>query len=95
MDDERWSSDLNLLCGRLSERLAEDGADHPDAAALCIAVRGLRATGARAFAVELGLSTEELSRIETGGVPWAELPPAILRLAEAEPRLDLGRLHPG
>ncbi len=94
MDDERWSSDLNLLCERLSERLAQDGAMHADAAALCVAVRGLAGTGAHEFAAELGLTAEELSRIETGEVPWDELPAEILRRAEAEPRLDLELLHP-
>ena len=93
MDDERWSSDLNLLCERLAQRLAADGAVHADAAALCIAVRGLRTTSARDFAAEVGVTPAELSRVETGEVPWAELPPAILDLAEAEPRLDLSRLR--
>ena len=67
---------------------------HADAAALCIAVRGLEGTSAREFAAELGLAAAELSRIETGEVPWDELPPEILRRAEAEPRLDLSRLRP-
>jgi hypothetical protein len=94
MDDERWSSDLNLLCERLSERLARDGAEHAGAAALCVAVRGLEGSGAREFAVEVGLTTAELSRLETGEVPWDELPTEIRRRAEAEPRLDLERLRP-
>jgi hypothetical protein len=94
MDDERWSSDLNLLCERLAERLARDGAHHADAAALTIAVRGLRGQSARDFAAELDLDGGELSRIETGEVAWADLPPAILRRAAAEPRLDLVRLAP-
>ena len=76
MDDERWSSDLNLLCERLSERLAEDGAVHADAAALCIAVRGLRSTSARDFAREVHLTPAELARVETGEVAWADLPAA-------------------
>ena len=94
MDDERWSSDLNLLCERLSERLAEDGAVHADAAALCIAVRGLRSTSARDFAREVHLTPAELARVETGEVAWADLPDDLLRLAAAEPRLDLDRLRP-
>ncbi|MGZ4715921.1 MAG: helix-turn-helix domain-containing protein [Acidimicrobiales bacterium] len=94
MDHERWSSDLNLLCERLAEGLAEDGATHADAAALTIAVRGLRGLSAGEFAAEVGIGPAELSRIETGEVAWADLPPVILRLAAAEPRLDLDRLAP-
>ena len=94
MDDERWSSDLNFLCERLAERLDEDGATHSDAAAITIAVRGLQGLSAEEFAADIGIERAELSRIETGQVAWADLPPVILGRAAAEPRLDLDRLAP-
>jgi hypothetical protein len=93
MDDERWSGDLNLLCERLAERLAADGATHPGAAALAIAVRGLRGADRPSFASELGLGRADLAAIEAGDVAWVDLPPEILRRAAADDRLDLARLR--
>jgi len=93
MEHERRSGDMNLLCERLADRLAADGAPHPGAAALSIAVRGLRGCDRHAFAAELGLTPNELSDIEHGDVAWAQLPAEILRLAVSDGRIDLARLQ--
>jgi len=93
MDPDRWSSDLNLLCEKLATRLAGDGATHPNAAALTIAVRGLQGSSPQEFAEQLGLGPAELLGIESGDVAFADLPPTILALAEGDDRLDLDRLR--
>lgn len=84
---------MTLLCERLSRRLAADGARHPTAAALTLAVRGLRGVDPAAFADELGISRDQLAEAESGDVAFDQLPPAILRRAIAEPRLDVDRLR--
>lgn len=86
-------SEMTLLCERLSERLARDGAPHPRAAAIALAVRGLSGSDVVAFAEQLGISGDEVARAESGEVPFAHLPAGIVQRAVAEPRLDLDRLR--
>jgi len=87
-----WSTDLTRLCERLAERLAADGARYPVDAAVALAVRGRAGVDRRSFADDLGLDPDELGRMERGEVPFERFPPAIRLRAQAEPRLDLGRL---
>ena len=86
---------MTLLCERLSRRLAAEGARHPTAAAVALAVRGLQGADPATFANELGISPDQLARAESGNVAFDQLPPAILQRANAEPQLDLERLRFG
>ena len=84
---------MMLLCERLSERLAADGARHAAAAAMALAVRGIGGVDPATFADQIGISRDELARAEAGEVPFDELPSAILQSAAADPRLDVDRLR--
>ncbi len=83
---------MTLLCEGLSRRLAAEGAPHPTAAAITLAVRGLHGVDPGTFADLFGIDPDHLAQAESGTVPFEQLPPPVLRLAIDEPRLDLNRL---
>lgn len=88
----RWSTDLTPLCERLARRLRSEGAIHPEAAAVVLAVRGRCGVDQARFAPLHGLDVDELVAIEAGERPWHELPAALHELAGARPGIDLHRL---
>jgi hypothetical protein len=85
--------DLTILCERVSRRLAAEEARYPAAAAVALAVRGLHGVDPTTFADQFGIDPDHLARVESGAVSFDQLPPVILRLASAEPRLDVDRLR--
>jgi hypothetical protein len=91
--EARSSRDLTRMCEQLAERLAGDGASHPMAATLTLAVRGLQGAAAEPFAASVRVDPEQLARIERGEVSFDQLPEAILTQALRDPRLDVDRLR--
>ena len=87
-----WSTDLTALCERLARRLRSEGAPHPEAAAVALAVRGAHGLDQADFAARIGASQPELAATEAGERPWDQLPAAITDEARAHPGLDLARL---
>ncbi|MEI7593632.1 MAG: hypothetical protein WCK41_10470 [Actinomycetes bacterium] len=87
------ASDMMLLCQKLGERMAADGAPHALAAAMTLAVRGLDGVDSYTFAKRTGIDHDALRRAEAGEVPFEELPAAIMNRAVAEPRLDVDWLR--
>jgi hypothetical protein len=91
-DAAPWVTDLTGLCQRIAQRLADDGARHPSAAAVTLAVRGAEGVDRHTFAHGLGLDPDLLRSAERGELSFAELPEPIRTRARAEPRIDLPRL---
>lgn len=92
MTGSRWSTDVTLFCELLAERLAAEGAEHPLDASVAIAVRGRHGGDQASFAVDLGLTVEELRDIEAGRRRFADFPPTLVLRARATEGLDLAAL---
>lgn len=80
--------DLTLLCLRLAEELHSDGAEHPVAAALAVAARGVSGLEPAAFARHLGWDEATVRATESGLVGFADLPPEVGDLLASTGRID-------
>ena len=81
--------DLTLLCLRLAEELHSDGVEHPVAAALAVAARGVSGLEPAAFARYLGWDEATVRATESGLVGFADLPPEVGDLLASTGRIDL------
>lgn len=84
-------TDLDRLCERLAERLALEGATHPDVAAVALVVRGVTGLEVEEFALMTAVPAGELLAGESGELAWNELPPEVRDRAVSCERLDLSR----
>ena len=92
MTPSSWSTDLTALCERLARRLRSEGAAHPEAAAVALAVRGAAELDLVTYAARLGINDDALAAIEAGRRPWSDVPAALVEAARSQPDLDLARL---
>ena len=92
MTPSPWSTDLTALCERLARRLRSEGAAHPEAAAVALAVRGSYGIDSATFAHRLGIGIAELEIIESGWRRWDEVPLVLADEARSQPGIDLARL---
>ncbi|MDG2908034.1 MAG: hypothetical protein P6D49_07005 [Acidimicrobiales bacterium] len=92
-DDRREpESDLTLLCLRLAEGFRPEGYQHPVAAAVAVAARGITGLGQTEFAERFGRSEVDVEAAETGAVAFVELPAEVGDILEASQRFDLLQL---
>ena len=77
---DRYRTDVTTLTERIAIRLAGDGAEHPVAAAITIAVRGMARLEPGDYADVLGVAPADVRALEAGTVPLGELPAALWRL---------------
>ena len=92
-DDRREpESDLTLLCLRLAEGFRLEGYEHPVAAAVAVAARGISGLGQTEFAERFGRSEVDVEATETGAVAFVELPAEVGNILEASQRFDLLQL---
>jgi recombinational DNA repair ATPase RecF len=104
--DPCWAPDFGALERRLRRRLAEEGHPRASLAASVIVDRGRSGLSRAAYVPRMGISEEELARLEAGRRPRPSGPGAVLRtpgawgvhtmndtlLAEVEARIDGARL---
>ena len=92
-DDRREpESDLTLLCLRLAEGFRLDEYEHPVAAAVAVAARGITGLGQMKFAERFGRSEADVDAAETGAVAFIDLSAEVGDLLEASQRFDLLQL---
>lgn len=77
---QRYSTNVTTLTERIAIRLAAQGAEHPVAAAVTIAVRGMSRLGPVEYAEALGLAPADVRALEAGTVALGELPPSLWKL---------------
>ena len=83
-DDRREpESDLTLLCLRLAEGFRPDEYEHPVAAAVAVAARGITGLGQMKFAERFGRSEADVDAAETGAVAFIALSAEVGALLEA------------
>lgn len=87
--------DVVAFVERLAERLRQDGAAHPVAAAVALAARGRRRSDPGAFAAAVGLDTALVRRAEAGEVPFGELPDELTEWLDPAQLLQLAELARG
>ena len=85
-------SDLTLLCLRLAEGFRPDEYEHPVAAAVAVAARGITGLGQMKFAERFGRSEADVDAAETGAVAFIDLSAEVGDLLEASQRFDLLQL---
>ena len=85
-------ADLTLLCLRLAEGFRLEGYEHPVAAAVAVAARGITGLGQTEFAERFGRSEVDVEATETGAVAFVELPAEVGDILEASQRFDLLQL---
>ena len=78
--DDRYKTNVTTLTERIAIRLAADGAEHPVAAAVAIALRGIGRQERNQFADSLAIAPADLHALEAGTVPLAALPKALWAL---------------
>lgn len=76
----RYGTNVNTLAARIAIRLSGDGAEHPVAAAITIAVRGMLRIEPADYAVQLGLTPADVRALEAGTVALSDLPTSLWRL---------------
>ena len=77
---DRYRTDVTRLTERIAIRLSSEGAEHPVAAAVTIAVRGMLRMEPVDYAARLGLVPADLRALEVGTVALADLPTPLWRL---------------
>jgi hypothetical protein len=75
-----WRSRPARLADRLAIELAADGSPWPYVAAAVVAVRAAAGLDAESFAAALGLSPDDVRRLEHDGCPPFEVPAAVRAL---------------
>lgn len=83
-----WSTDLDLLRGRLAERLRSGGAIHPDVAAAALAARGTQGLTVEEWALMTGVEGWRIDDVERGDVAWPDVPAPVR--SWLAPRTDPG-----
>ncbi len=89
LDGPLWPSDVTPLCERVARRKARAGAPHPVAAALSICARAHTRLTPTAFAARVGLTRAQVDQLESGRIPWRDIPDGIALAAADAPGLDL------
>jgi hypothetical protein len=75
-----YKTNVTTLTERIAIQLAADGAEHPVAAAVTIALRGIVRQERNEFAESLAIAMADLHALEAGTVPLAALPKALWAL---------------
>jgi hypothetical protein len=76
----RYRTNVTTLTERIAIRLAGEGAEHPVAAAVAIAVRGMLRAEPADYAVQLDLPLADVRALEAGTVALSALPASLWRL---------------
>jgi len=77
---DRYNTNVTTLTERIAIRLAADGAEHPVAAAVTIAVRGMLRLEPVDYADTLNVAPADLRALEAGTVPLGDLPVSLWQL---------------
>ena len=77
---DRYNTNVTTLTERIAIRMAGEGAEHPVAAAVTIAVRGMSRLEPGDYASTLGLAPADVRALEAGTVPLDDLPAALWKL---------------
>lgn len=78
--DESYKTNVTPLTERIALRLARAGLEHPVAAAVTIAMRGMSGLDRDAYAAELGVAGARVDELELGQVALEELPESVWRM---------------
>lgn len=95
MTGSGFEVDVVAFVERLAERLRQDGALHPVAAAVALAARGRGRVEQGAFADAVGVDRRLLERAEAGEIAFADLPDELTGWLDPVQLLQLAALARG